>query len=68
MKITASKVEEMEVELSDEAVIDVMCILLKQDYFEFKEDKETKDVTDAIAIVYEAYTGKPIDLVERFSH
>lgn len=68
MKITASKVEEMEVEVGEEAVIDLMCTLLKEDYNDFKEDKETQAVTDAIAIVYEAYTGKPIDLVDRFSH
>lgn len=71
MKVTVTKCEDVEVEVADEQVEYLMCNLLKKDYDAWKqlplEDEET-ELFEAMKIVYEAYAGKPIDLVERFSH
>lgn len=71
MKVTVTKSEDVDVEISDENVEYLMCTLLKHDYETWKqlplEDEET-ELFEAMKIVYEAYAGKPIDLVERFSH
>ena len=71
MKITASKVEEIDVEVSEEQVEYLMCNLLKKDYDTWKQlplEEEETELFEAMQIVYEAYSGKPIDYVERFSH
>lgn len=71
MKALVTKYEDMEVEIDDEQVIYLMCQLLKNDYFEWKQialqDSE-KELFDAMEVVYSAYAGRPIDLVERFTH
>lgn len=71
MKVTVTKCEDVEVEVADEQVEYLMCNLLKKDYDEWKAiplcDEES-ELFEAMQIVYEAYAGKPIDLVERFSH
>jgi stress response protein YsnF len=69
MKVTVTKYEDIEVEVSEEQVEVLMCDLLKEDYVvmaEFGDD--TEELRASIKIVYEAYSGKPIDLVERFAH
>jgi hypothetical protein len=69
MKITASKVEEIDVEVSEEQVEILMCDLLKADYEEYKESSaEYSDILEAVKIVYEAYSGKPIDFEGRFDN
>lgn len=70
MKVTATKYEDIEVEVSEEQVEYLMCELLKSDYTEQREilEQEFPELIDAMKIVYEAYSGKPIDYVERFSH
>lgn len=70
MKATVTKYEDIEVEIDDEQIEHLMCSLLKSDYEENRDIFviEAKELLDAIQIVYEAYSGKPIDYVERFSH
>lgn len=70
MKATVTKYEDIEVEIDDEQIEHLMCSLLKSDYEENRDifAIEAKELLDAIQIVYEAYSGKPIDYVERFSH
>ena len=69
MKVTATKYEDIEVEVNEEQVEVLMLDLLRQDY-EGMQDLEDKpeELLEAIRIVYEAYSGKPIDFVERWSH
>ena len=71
MKIIATKYEDLEVDVSQEAAESMMCNLLKADYQEWGDlEMQTAktELLNAMAIVYEAYSGKPIDLVDRFSH
>lgn len=71
MKVTVTKYEDVEVEVADEQVEYLMCNLLKKDYDAWKQlplEEEETELFEAMKIVYEAYAGKPIDLVERFSH
>lgn len=71
MKVTVTKCEDVEVEVVDEQVEYLMCNLLKKDYDAWKQlplEEEETELFEAMQIVYEAYSGKPIDLVERFSH
>lgn len=69
MKVTATKYEDIEVEVNEEQVEVLMLDLLRQDY-EVMQDLEDKpeELLEAIRIVYEAYSGKPIDFVERWAH
>ena len=69
MKVTATKYEDIEVEVNEEQVEVLMLDLLRQDY-EVMQDLEDKpeELLEAIRIVYEAYSGKPIDYSERWSH
>lgn len=69
MKVTATKYEDIEVEVSVEQVEVLMLDLLRQEY-EGMQDLEEKpeELLEAIRIVYEAYSGKPIDFVERWVH
>ena len=70
MKATVTKYEDIEVEIDEEQIEMLMCNLLKSDYEENREifGVEAKELLDAIQIVYEAYSGKPIDYLERFAH
>ena len=70
MKTIVTKHEDLEVEIDEEQIEYLMCALLKEDYETQKEllDKEFPELVDAIKVVYQAYSGKPIDYVERFSH
>lgn len=70
MKVTATKYEDIEVEVSEEQVEVLMCTLIKDDFNNQKEilEIEFPELLDAMKVVYEAYSGRPIDLVERFSH
>ena len=70
MKVTATKYEDIEVEVSEEQVEVLMCALIKDDFANQKEilEVEFPELLDAMKVVYEAYSGRPIDLVERFSH
>ena len=70
MKVTATKYEDIEVEVSEEQVEVLMCALIKDDFNNQKEilEIEFPELLDAMKVVYEAYSGRPIDLVERFSH
>jgi len=70
MKVTATKYEDIEVEVSEEQVEVLMCALIKDDFDNQKEilEVEFPELLDAMKVVYEAYSGRPIDLVERFSH
>lgn len=71
MKVTVTKYEDVEVEVSEEQVEYLMCNLLKNDYdawIQLTLEEEESDLFEAMKVVYEAYAGKPIDLVERFSH
>ena len=69
MKATVTKYEDMEVDISEEQIELLMLTLLKEDYEVMLEiGEEAQDLRDAIKVVYEAYAGKPIDLVERFTH
>lgn len=63
MKVIATKWEDIEVDISVEQLEVLMCELLKEDY-KVMLDMDDK-IQDAIKIVYEAYSGKPIDLMER---
>lgn len=67
MKVTATKYEDIEVEVNVEQVEVMMLDLLRQDY-EGMQDLEEKpeELLEAIRIVYEAYSGKPIDYLERW--
>lgn len=69
MKVTATKYEDIEVEVSEEQVEVLMLDLIKQDYEGMKElDEIPEELMDALEIVYEAYSGKPIDYSERWVH
>ena len=70
VKTIVTKHEDLEVEIDEEQIEYLMCALLKEDYETQKEllDKEFPELVDAIKVVYQAYSGKPIDYVERFSH
>ena len=69
MKVTATKYEDIEVEVSEEQVENLMLGLIKQDYECMKElDEIPAELMAALEIVYEAYSGKPIDYSERWSH
>lgn len=70
MKTIVTKREDLEVEIDEEQIEYLMCALLKSDYDENKDifGIEAAELLDAMKIVYEAYSGKPIDYVERFSH
>ena len=71
MKVTVTKYEDVEVEVSEEQVEYLMCKLLKNDYDAWTQIplvEEESDLFEAMKVVYEVYAGKPIDLVERFSH
>jgi hypothetical protein len=71
MKIIATKYEDLEVEVSEESIEVLMCDILKKDYKtwgDLEMQTAENDLLNAMAIVYEAYSGKPIDLVDRFSH
>lgn len=69
MKATVTRYEDMEVDISEEQIELLMLQLLKDDYEAMLEIGEVaQDLIDAIKIVYEGYAGKPIDLVERFTH
>lgn len=67
MKVTATKWEDVEVEVSEEQIEVLMCNLLKEDYEGQKEmlEIEFPELLQAMTIVYEAYSGKPIDYVGR---
>lgn len=67
MKVTATKYEDIEVEVSEEQIEILMCFLLKEDYEgqgEFLKE-ENPELLEAMSLVYEAYSGKPIDYVGR---
>ena len=70
MKTTVTKYEKIDVEVDEEQVEGLMCALLKSDYDENKDifGIEAAELLYAMKIVYEAYSGKPIDYIERFSH
>jgi hypothetical protein len=70
MKITAATIKEVEVDISLEQVEYLMCELLKADYEEYKVTfkNEPSQFSEAIKMVYEAYSGKPIDFVGRFDN
>lgn len=69
MRATVTKYEDMEVDISEEQVELLMLHLLKEDYQGMQElDELPVELMEAMKIVYEAYAGKPIDLVERFIH
>jgi hypothetical protein len=67
MKVTATKWEDIDVEVSEEQIEILMCELLKQDWNEHKDTfgNEMPELLEAISIVYEAYSGKPIDYLGR---
>jgi hypothetical protein len=67
MKVTATKWEDIDVEVSEEQIEILMCELLKQDWEENKDafGRAMPELLDAISIVYEAYSGKPIDYLGR---
>jgi hypothetical protein len=67
MKVTATKWEDIDVEVSEEQIEILMCELLKQDWNEHKDafGMEMPELLEAISIVYEAYSGKPIDYLGR---
>lgn len=60
MKIIATKYEDIEVEVSEENIEVLMCDLLKEDWTA-QLDVLDKTTLDAMALVYEMYSGKPID-------
>ena len=62
MKVTATRYEDIEVNISEEQVKLLMCSLLKEDYEGLKEilDVEFPGILRAMEVVYEAYSGKPI--------
>lgn len=67
MKVTATKYEDIEVEVSEEQIEVLMLQLIKEDYAGMQElDDKPVELMEALAVVYEAYSGKPIDLVERW--
>jgi len=70
MKTTVTKYENIDVEIDEEQVEYLMCLLLKSDYEENKDifKVEAAKLLDAMKVVYEAYSGKPIDYLERFAH
>jgi len=70
VKATVTKYEDIEVDIDVEQIEILMCSLLKADYEENRDifGREAEELLEAIQIVYEAYSGKPIDYVERFAH
>ena len=69
MKVMATKYEDIEVEVSEEQIEVLMLQLLKEDYEGMLELPDVpEDLIEAIKIVYEGYSGKPIDFVERWAH
>ena len=70
MKTIVTKHEDLEVEIDEEQIEYLMCALLKEDYETQKEilEVEFPELVDAMKVVFQAYSGKPIDYVERFSH
>lgn len=69
MKVTATKYEDIEVEVSEEQIEVLMLQLIKEDYgvmIELPVDESPTELIEALAVVYKAYSGKPIDLVERW--
>ena len=69
MKVTATKYEDIEVEVSEEQIEFLMLQLLKEDYEGMKDlDEKPEELLEAIKVVYEGYSGKPIDYVERWAH
>jgi hypothetical protein len=70
MKVTATKWEDVEVEVSEEQIEYLMCTLLKSDYEEQRDilEQEFPELIEAMKVVYEAYSGKPIDYEERLAH
>lgn len=70
MKVTATKREDVDVEISEEQIEYIMCELLKSDYEEQRDILETEfpELIEAMKVVYEAYSGKPIDYEERLAH
>lgn len=70
MKTVVTKHEDIEVEIDEEQIEYLMCSLLKEDYETQKEilEVEFPELVKAMKVVFLAYSGKPIDYVERFSH
>lgn len=70
MKTVVTKHEDIEVEIDEEQIEYLMCSLLKEDYETQKEilEVEFPELVEAMKVVFQAYSGKPIDYVERFSH
>lgn len=70
MKTIVTKHEDIEVEIDEEQIEYLMCSLLKEDYETQREilEVEFPELVEAMKVVFQAYSGKPIDYVERFSH
>ena len=69
MKATVTKYEDMEVDISEEQIEVLMLNLLKEDFYAMQDlDEQPVELMEAMKIVYEGYSGKPIDLIERFTH
>ena len=70
MKTIVTKHEDIEVEIDEEQIEYLMCSLLKEDYEMQKDilEVEFPELIEAMKVVFQAYSGKPIDYVERFSH
>ena len=70
MKTVVTKHEDIEVEIDEEQIEYLMCSLLKEDYEMQKDilEVEFPELIEAMKVVFQAYSGKPIDYVERFSH
>jgi hypothetical protein len=70
MKATVTKYEDMEVDIDDEQIEMLMCTLLKEDYQENKDIflVEQPELLEAMEVIYLAYSGKPIDFLDRFAN
>lgn len=70
MKTVVTKHEDIEVEIDEEQIEYLMCALLKEDYETQRDilEVEFPELVEAMKIIYQAYSGKPIDYIERFSH
>lgn len=70
MKATVTKYEDLEVEIDDEQIEMLMCNLLKVDYQENKNTflVEQPELLEAMEIIHLAYSGKPIDYIDRFAN
>lgn len=70
MKATVTKHEDMEIDIDAEQIEVLMCALLKEDYHENKNIflVEQPELLEAMEIVHLAYSGKPIDYLDRFSN